>query len=418
MMNENQQGANRQKEVVQQLPIPSRKGRDAIINSEYLEDIAEALDKWGCEQVVLVHSHALDSSTGIIKTLSRNLGSRVVATQSKVGAHSPYVDVLSIAKLLHETKADGLISIGSSSYSDACKIARLMHTNLDSGNYTVDGMESLVDQEAGNAKGLQDPTIRLIVVPTSLSASEWNHVSSATNPKTNKKQHFENEKAMPDLILLDPKVASTSPRKLWLSSGIRAVDHCVETMCNSHCTRDASRHMEEALRGLLRGLKEYKEGEEKGDREEFLKGISECQVGSRAAMMGLLDYKIPMGPSHAIGHQLGSSCGVMHGVTSCIMLPSVLRYMRDVKGQQERGQKQVLQAFNEVLGWDENSAADAVARFVQSLELPGSLSAVGVEDEGCLDKVAELTMTDVWGGSKRQIETKEEVLEILHMARM
>jgi hypothetical protein len=35
-----------------------------------------------------------------------------------------------------------------------------------------------------------------------------------------------------------------------------------------------------------------------------------------------------------------------------------------------------------------------------------------------LDKVAELTMTDVWGGSKRQIETKEEVLEILHMARM
>jgi alcohol dehydrogenase class IV len=100
------------------------------------------------------------------------------------------------------------------------------------------------------------------------------------------------------------------------------------------------------------------------------------------------------------------------------MLPSVLRYKRDVKGQQERRQKQVLQAFNEVLGWDENSAADAVARFVQSLELPGSLSAVGVEDEGCLDKVAELTMTDVWGGSKRQIETKEEVLEILHMARM
>ncbi|KAJ4290340.1 hypothetical protein N0V90_010556 [Kalmusia sp. IMI 367209] len=406
-----------QKQTIQQLPIPSRQGRHAIINSTYLEDIATALNECSCQRVVVVHSKALDSSTDVIKNLRQKLGRQVIATKSGVGAHSPYEDVLEITKLLHDNNADSLVSIGSSSYSDACKIARLMHTNLAPENYTVDGMEALVDQEKGNAEGLKDPKTRLIVVPTSLSASEWNHISSASNPKTHKKQHFENVNAMPDLILLDPEVASTSPRKLWLSSGMRAVDHCVETMCNKLCTPEASHHMEEALSVLLKGLKDYKEGENNQNREELLRGISECQLGSRSAMMGLLNWRIPMGPSHAIGHQLGSACGVMHGVTTCIMLAPVLRYLHDTKGQQIESQKKVLNIFNKVSQWEEKSAADAVAKFVKLLELPGSLKAVGVEDEETLKKVAEMTMTDVWGGSTRQVQSKEEILEILQMAR-
>ncbi|KAL1605016.1 hypothetical protein SLS60_004559 [Paraconiothyrium brasiliense] len=414
------QQSSRRKETIQQLPIPSRQGHDAIVNSTYLEDIANALNKWGCRRAVIVHSKALDSATDVIKNLLKRLGSNVVATKPGVGAHSPYEDVLAITKLLHENSADSLISIGSSSYSDACKIARLMHTNLAPENYTVDGMEGLVDQEKGNTLNLRDPKVKLIVAPTSLSASEWNHVSSASNPKTHKKQHFQNENAMPDLILLDPEVASTSPRKLWLSSGMRAVDHCVETICNKSCTPEASQHMEKTLATLLKGLKEYKEGESNDNREELLAGISECQLGSRSAMMGLLQYKIAMGPSHAIGHQLGSKCGVMHGVTTCIMLSPVLRYMLEKEGQQIEPQQKVLAVFNRVLQWDEQSAADAVGRFVTILELPNSLKSVGVEDEDTLQKVAEMTMTDVWGGDTsdtKQIETKEDIREILELAR-
>lgn len=231
----------RQKCRIQQLPLSSRQGRDAIVNSNYLEDIVVALHKWGCQRVVLVHSQALDASTEVIKSLSSQLGSNIIGTKSGVGAHSPYEDVLAITKLLDKCDADVLISIGASSYSDACKIARLMQTNLQPNNYTVEGMEGLVDQVRGNTLDLKDPKVKLIVVPTSLSASEWNHISSASNPKTLKKQHFQSENAMPDLILLDPEVAATAPRKLWLSSGMRAVDHCMETICNKACTPEASK---------------------------------------------------------------------------------------------------------------------------------------------------------------------------------
>lgn len=338
------------------------------------------------------------------------------ATKSGVGAHSPYHDVISISQLLHDYNADCLIGVGSSLYSDACKIARLLHATLDRST-SIDSVEALVDQEKGlaNEKTLKDPKVKLILVPTSLSASEWNHVSSATNPQTHKKQHFATKNAAPDLILLDPEVASTSPRQLWFSSGMRAVDHCVETLCNPQCTQeDATRHMEDALAVLLKGLKEYKEGENESNREEVLSGISECQLGSRQAMTGLLLYRNSMGASHAIGHQLGSVKGVMHGVTSCIMLAPVLRYMRQ-KGLQEEAQARVLKVFNDALGWHEKSAADVVERFVKMLELPSSLKEVVTEGKD-LELVAEKTMTDVWGGGERQVNSEEEVLRILEMA--
>jgi alcohol dehydrogenase class IV len=403
------------KRTIQQLPIPERQGHNAILKSSYREDIVNAIGEWNCRRIVLVHSKALDESTDVIRKLKEKLGSFIVATKSGIGAHSPYEDVLEIAKSLKENEADCLISIGSSSYSDASKIARLMQANLTPESMTIEDMESLVNQEKGNTETLKDPIVRLIVVPTSLSASEWNNTSSATNPKTHKKQHFNSDKAAPDLILLDPEVAATAPRKLWLSSGMRAVDHCVETMVNEKCTQEVFDHMSDSLETLLKGLKEYKTGEDKGERAELLDGISDCQLGSRNAMMGLLLWKTPMGLSHAIGHQLGSVCGVMHGVTSCIMLSSVLRFSYENNEKQRKAQEDVLAVWNKTLEWEEKSLADAVNEFVRMLELPSTLKEVGIDKAGEIDKVADHTLTDIIGVGEGV--DKEAVLEILNMSR-
>ncbi|KAF2851485.1 maleylacetate reductase [Plenodomus tracheiphilus IPT5] len=382
------------KRTIQQLPIPERKGHNAILNSIYLEDIVVAIGEWSCRRVVLVHSKALDENTDVVAKLKEKLGSFIAASKSGVGAHSPYVDVLEIARMLNEKEADCLISIGSSSYSDACKIARLMQTNLKPSNMTVDAMEGLVTQEYGSAKDLIDPSVKLIVVPTSLSASEWNTSSSAVNPNTQKKQHFASANASPELILLDPEVASTAPRKLWLSSGMRAVDHCVETMVNEECTEDVFLHMEDSLAILLQGLKDYKDGESGGNHKDLVTGISNCQLGSRNAMLGLLMWNIPMGASHAIGHQLGSVCGVMHGITSCVMLAPVLRYTYSRSEKQKQSQQRTLKIWNKILKWDEASLADAIEKFVKYLGLPSTLREIGVEKHEDIEKVGEATLTD------------------------
>jgi hypothetical protein len=146
--------------TIQQLPVPARKGHNAILNSNYLEDIVNALGSWSCQRILIVHSKALGENTDVVEKLKEKLGPFVVGAKSGVGAHSPYEDILEITRLLHETKADCLISIGSSSYSDASKIARLMHANLAPDNLTAEAMEALVDQEKGSAADLKDPTIK------------------------------------------------------------------------------------------------------------------------------------------------------------------------------------------------------------------------------------------------------------------
>lgn len=185
-------------------------------------------------------------------------------------------------------------------------------------------------------------------------------------------------------------------------------------MINENCTQTAFHHMEDALAVLLKGLKDYKDSEIEGTRADFLDGISHCQLGSRNAMMGLLLWNIPMGASHAIGHQLGSVCGVMHGITSCIMLAPVLRYTYDKSEQQKEVQRRVLDIWNKVLRWEEKLLADAVGRFVKMLELPSTLTDVGIENDEDIEKVAESTLTDVFANS---IGGKKYVLEILDMAK-
>ncbi|KAJ6438233.1 cytochrome P450 [Purpureocillium lavendulum] len=421
-----------EKKRVQQLDIPSRKGYDAIFNSNLLDDIPEAVAQWGSTRVLLVASRALAANSDSVAALQSALGAKLVDTKLGVGSHSPYADVRDIAHRVQTHRVDCVISIGSCSYSDACKIACLLAANLDPG-FTEDDMEALVDKERGIAdkgqdgKPLKPRACRLVTVPTSLSASEWNALSSATNAQ-GKKQHFGNwDEGHPDLILLDPEVAATSPERLWLSSGVRCVDHCVELMCNPKSGEDGCdglhAHAERGLRCMITGLTEYKQAKATGETGEkntdlLLEGISECQYGSREALTGLLIWRVPMGPSHAIGHQLGAVANVMHGITSCIMLAPVLRWQAAHLSDPyyKETQAKILRIFNDTLGWQEASAADAVEKFVKSLGLPTTLREVGVTSDEQVRKIADKTMTDVWGGGKRQMEF-DDVMQVLESVR-
>lgn len=417
-----------EKRTMPQLPLPSFKDKLVTFNSTYLEDIQAAIEEWNCSRVLLVVSRSLDHNTDKVRDLENTLGSKFSGKKVGVGSHSPYHDVLAIAKLAHEKDADCIVSIGSSSYSDATKTARLLHATFPPEQLTEELMESLIDQTKGMTRPgvFNPPKTRLILVPCSLSVSEYNPVSSATN-RDGKKQHFNTldfVAGAADLVLLDPAVASTAPpERLWLPSGARAVDHSVEGICCSMTVPEGVELSINGLKALIRGLNDYKASLDAGKPltdESVLKGISACQQGARDAIQGVLVYGSKVGPSHAIGHQLGSVGKVPHGLTSCICLPPTLRYEKEHpenKYFRREGHKIVLDVFNEELGWHEKEAGDAVERFYRSLGLPTRLSAVGVTDDAAIRKIAEKTMTDVWGGGPRQIDDPKDIIQILETVR-
>ena len=188
-------------------------------------------------------------------------------------------------------------------------------------------------------------------------------------------------------MILDPEATLFTPEKLWLSTGIRALDHAVEGFLfgGEHPITDVTGV--EGARRLMESLPRSR------DEPEDVAVRLELQIAAWLAYFG--PFNTPMGLSHALGRRIGASYGVPHGYTSCITLAPSLKVARH-RVQEHRWRK-----LEESLGGD---PAGRFSALVRGLELPSRLREVGVPEED-LDEIA----LEV-GGSK------EDALAILRDA--
>ena len=118
---------------------------------------------------------------------------------------------------------------------------------------------------------------------------------------------------------------------------------------------------------------------------------------------------VTKGASHGIGHMLGGSANVPHGYTSCVMLPSVLKWNASVNSDQQA-------VVSETLGRTGEPAAEAVGELIAGLGMPTRLRDVDIRKDQ-LQAIAEASMYDRWiPTNPRQIIDPAQVVEILEMA--
>mgnify|MGYP003694104575 CR=1 FL=1 len=153
---------------------------------------------------------------------------------------------------------------------------------------------------------------------------------------------------------------------LFLSTGIRAVDHCVEGICSNEI--DARIADASALHGLAllaRGLPRVK-----ADPDGHARRGSTAR-SARGSRWRRLAAGVPMGASHGIGYVLGAVFDVPHGHTSCIMLPSVMRWNKPANAE-----RQALVAA--AMGHPGEDAGDVLDDFIRGLGMPRSLGEVKI----------------------------------------
>jgi maleylacetate reductase len=68
-----------------------------------------------------------------------------------------------------------------------------------------------------------------------LSAGEYTASAGCTDAGRNVKESYSHKTMMPKSVILDPRVTLHTPEWLFLSTGIRAVDHAVEDICSPLC---------------------------------------------------------------------------------------------------------------------------------------------------------------------------------------
>ncbi|KAI0206052.1 Dehydroquinate synthase-like protein [Astrocystis sublimbata] len=368
-------------------------------------------------RVYIIASRSLSEQTQYLTRFEETLGEKHAGTWIGVKPHSPYDDLVEILHDIRVKKADCVVTLGGGSLADG---AKLVVYALENSVDTVDDMIKLsepfieISKEASDGIG-RAPSIPLVFIPTTLSGGEYTKYAGCTNPRNHMKVQFTHPGMYAKLIILDPGLCQTTPDWVWRSTGIRAIDHCVECICAPGATPKGTAVAERSLKQMIRSLLLYAQD------PEDLDARLESQVACNDVTICLF-YRIWPGASHGIGHNLGP-LGVGHGHTSCVLLPSVLKYNARVNSNTQRGILEVIWSEELIakvlekhgLTKSENDLGDVLRAVFNELGMPKSLKDVGVGRDRW-EQLAENSLED-WccKANPLPLTKKEQVLEILEL---
>ena len=374
-----------------------------VYGRPFAEALREQVEASGAHSVFLLASGTLARETDMVGEVRRALGNRLAGVCARIGAHTPRDDVVAAANLARAAGADLIATLGGGSVTDGAKMVGFCLGNAVTDPAQLDDYRAQIGADGNIVRPqVKPPAVRMIAVPTTVSAGEYSASAGCTDTVRGVKESFGHKLMMPKTVLLDPRATIHTPDCLNLSTGIRAVDHAVEDICSPECQPISEGASSHALKLLGRGL-----GGVKADPLD-LDARLEAQLGAWMSMVGS-QTGVPKGASHGIGHVLGGTAHVPHGYTSCVMLPHVLRFNAAVNADRQA-------LVSEALGQPRMAAADAVAALIAGLGLPTRLRDVGVKPDQ-LDRISELSMDDRWiHTNPRKIDGPPVVRELLDAA--
>ena len=268
---------------------------------------------------------------------------------------------------------------------------------------------------SGAPSHLKPAAIPLIFIPTTLSGSEYTRYGAGTEAVTNEKYMFGDDSLFARYIILDPAATMSTPLNVWITSGVRAIDHCVEGMCSNIPWEKANDIYSEGLRLIVPGL--FTTLREPENEQARLN----CMLGCNLSLAGLSMW-IPIGASHGIGHQLGP-LGVQHGHTSAVLNPAVMKYNKRANSGAQDKVKAVLWGEDVAadvlrkagLKREESDLGDATRAVFDALAMPRCLTDVGVGRDKW-DQLADNSLRDAACiDNPVPLKTPEQVKEILEM---
>jgi alcohol dehydrogenase class IV len=304
--------------------------------------LGEELERRGLQRAIVVTGKSLGNSP-LLAQVTGAIGSRCAAVFKGARQHVPRSVVGELEAEIARVDADSLISFGGGSPIDTCKVASFAF--------------------------LTSRDLIHIAIPTTLSAGEYTHAGGVTDETTKVKSGVSDPRLAPRTVLNDPGLTLGTPDWLWVATGMRAMDHAIETIYTP-------RHhpLSDALASKAIGLLvEHLKPSIKTSADDSLAHRGYCQFAAWFSIYGSMNTRF--GISHLLGHQIGPRWDVPHGVTSCITLPNAMRFMAEIAPERFAP---IAEGFK--LPWDPGNpkavalaCANRTAEFIAGFDVPHSL---------------------------------------------
>jgi alcohol dehydrogenase len=344
--------------------------------------LGEELERRGLKRAVVVTTEVV-AKLPILQQVTGAAGSRLASVFSGIIQHVPRGTVNDLEKEIERVDADSLVSFGGGSPIDSSKVA-------------IFGR-------------LEKRELVHIAVPTTLSAAEYTHAGGVTDESTRVKSGVYDTRVLPRTVILDPALTLSTPDWLWVSTGIRALDHAIEC---SYAIRHQPISDALAAKSIALFVEHLHASiTTKGDEQLAHRG--NCQFASWYSIFGAMNTRF--GLSHLLGHQIGPRWDVPHGVTSCITLPNAMRFMAQIAADRFGS---IAEGYG--IPFDRSNpkpaalkCADRTAEFIGQFDVPKRLRDAGVPHEELGSIVGPITRELEHNGVVDRPMTEQEVLALL-----
>ncbi|HLI85671.1 MAG TPA: iron-containing alcohol dehydrogenase [Bryobacteraceae bacterium] len=319
----------------------------------------------------------------ILAQVTGALAGRCAGVFAGVVMHVPRKTTEALQQEIERVNADCVISFGGGSPIDSTKVAI----------FSLLSKRELVH----------------IAIPTTLSAAEYTWAGGVTDESTRVKSGIYDPRVLPRTVINDPALTLATPDWLWVTTGMRALDHAIE------CAY-AIRHqpISDALASKSIALMiEHLPASIRAQGEERVAHRGHCQMAAWFSIYGAMNTRF--GLSHLLGHQIGPRWNVPHGVTSCITLPNSMRFMAEIAperfGPIAEGYKIPFDPGDPKPAALE--CADRTERFIAQFDVPRSLRAAGVPRTEIGEIVAPIARELAHMGVVDRPVSEQEVLALL-----
>lgn len=377
--------------TVSQFFIPSRN----IIGVNALDDGLKEIAKLGFQKALVVTDEPL-VALGVAQLVTDKLAALDIQAAVFDGVKpNPTVDNVNAGlKVLCESGADFVISLGGGSPHDCAKGIALVATN----GGKIEDYEGLDKSKK--------PQLPLVAINTTAgTASEMTRFTIITDETRHVKMAIVDKHVTPMLSINDAKIMEGMPASLTAATGMDALTHAVEAYVSTIATpitdACAIKAIELIAAYLPTAVQEPKneEAREKMAYAQFLAGMAFNNAS--------------LGYVHAMAHQLGGFYDLPHGVCNALLLPHVEAF--NLKASEVRLNEvgAVLSVNNpELKGLQ---VIEAIKKLADMVGIPKSLEELGVKRED-FKVLAENALKDVCGLTNPVQANLEEIIGIFEAA--
>lgn len=355
-----------------------------------LSDLAEVMANVGITRPLVVTDQPL-VELGFVP----RLGLREPIVFADIQSNPTESSVVAGLEVYRERGCDGFIALGGGSPIDAAKAMAILATHdiqLEDAAYIRGGLDRITSE--------MPP---LVAIPTTAGTGTEVGRGSLVTMASGQKLAIISPHIIPNWSIVDPELTLNLPPALTAATGMDALSHCLETAI-SRVFNPVAEGI--ALDGLKRGWDNLKIAYE---NPFDIAARSEMMM---CAMQGALSFQKGLGLVHSISHPLGAlqQRALHHGTLNSVLMPHVLRF-------NEPACRLALGKIGELLGISGGvgGIAQALTTYSDSMDLPLSLSAMGVEGEDLVG-IEPLAVADHCSLTNPRKVTEEGVAEVLESA--